>query len=285
MTGDINYVAIPEHCYMGAHRMNHDIASNHHCELKNKVVVITGGCGGIGKATCFLLAQHGCRIAILDIDTGNAELVIAEIRRLGGDGYFVEADIRNSSNCKSAISSVCEYYGTIDIVINAAGIITRSSIIEMSEDEWDNLLNVNLKSIFLISKYALNELIKKGEGVIVNVASGWGISAGARAAAYCASKGAVIQLTKAMAIDHGPQGIRVNCISPGDTDTGMLRSEEQQLGLPVNFLNDAAKNRPLGRVGQGNDIANGILFLVSHHSLYVTGTTSIVDGGGIAGTM
>lgn len=253
--------------------------------LRNKVAVITGGCGGIGKETSLLLAKHGCKIAILDLDISNSETIVSEIIRLGGKAFVIKTDLRKSCDCKAAIKSVIDEYGTIDIVVNAAGTIIRSSIVDTSESDWDDVMDVNVKSVYLISKYSMEEFSKKGEGIIINVASGWGVSAGANAAAYCASKGAVIQLTKAMAIDHGPQGVRVNCVSPGDTDTGMLRSEERQLGLPTNSLNEEAKNRPLGRVGKGEDIAEGIAYLSSNQSSYITGTNLIVDGGGLAGSM
>ena len=143
---------------------------------------------------------------------------------------------------------------------------------------------VNVKSVFLMSRVVIPVMAKAGGGSIVNTASGWGLAGGARAAAYCASKGAVVLLTKAMAIDHGGQKIRVNCICPGDTDTAMLRSEAGQLGEAEDrFLSDAAK-RPLGRVGTPDEIAQAALYLASDASSFVTGTALVVDGGGLAGS-
>jgi NAD(P)-dependent dehydrogenase (short-subunit alcohol dehydrogenase family) len=142
---------------------------------------------------------------------------------------------------------------------------------------------VNVKSIFLLSKHAIPVMAESGGGVIINTSSGWGLVGGRRAASYCASKGAVVLLTKAMALDHAPQNIRVNCLCPGDTDTPMLRNEARQLSEPVEaFLAEAAR-RPLGRIGTPDDIAQAALFLASDASGFITGTTLVVDGGGLAG--
>jgi NAD(P)-dependent dehydrogenase (short-subunit alcohol dehydrogenase family) len=155
-------------------------------------------------------------------------------------------------------------------------------VVELAEEEWERVMAVNVKAIFLLSKYAIPVMAQAGGGVVVNTSSGWGLVGGPRAAAYCASKGAVVLLTKAMAIDHGPQNIRVNCICPGDTDTPLLRDEARQLGRAVEpFLQEAAE-RPLGRVGTPEEIAQAVLYLASDASSYVTGTALVVDGGGLA---
>jgi NAD(P)-dependent dehydrogenase (short-subunit alcohol dehydrogenase family) len=143
---------------------------------------------------------------------------------------------------------------------------------------------VNLKSVFLLARLIVPIMIKAGGGSIINIASGWGLAGGPRAAAYCASKGAVVLMTKAMAVDHGRQNMRVNCICPGDTDTGMLRSEAQQLGEKEDrFLMESAK-RPLGRIGRPDEIARAALYLASDASSFVTGAALVVDGGGLAGS-
>jgi NAD(P)-dependent dehydrogenase (short-subunit alcohol dehydrogenase family) len=142
---------------------------------------------------------------------------------------------------------------------------------------------VNLTSVFLLSREAVPRMAAQGGGAIINISSGWGLVGGPRAASYCASKGAVVQLTRAMAIDHGADRIRVNCVCPGDTDTPMLTSEAQQLGEPAaEFLRDAAR-RPIGRIGRPEDIAEAVLYLASDAAAFVTGTTLVVDGGGLAG--
>jgi NAD(P)-dependent dehydrogenase (short-subunit alcohol dehydrogenase family) len=175
-------------------------------------------------------------------------------------------------------------FGGLQILFNNAGIIRRASIVELNESDWDRVMEVNVKAIFLMSRQAIPIMEKNGGGSIINTASGWGLAGGPRAAVYCASKGAVVLLTKAMAIDHGPQKIRVNCICPGDTDTAMLRNEARQLGESDDrFLAEATK-RPLGRVGTPDEIAHAALYLASDASSFVTGTALIVDGGGLAGS-
>src|SRR5947208_5202882 len=176
-------------------------------------------------------------------------------------------------------------FGSIHILFNNAGIIRRATVTELSEEDWDRVMDVNVKSMFLMSRAVIPMMTKAGGCWIINMASGWGLSAGPKAAVYCASKGAVVLLTKAMAVDHGPQNIRVNCICPGDTDTGMLRNEADQLGEAADhFLSDAAK-RPLGRVGLPEEIAQAVLYLASDASSFVTGTALVIDGGGLAGSV
>ena len=160
----------------------------------------------------------------------------------------------------------------------------RASVVELSEEDWDRVMSVNVKSIFLMSRQVIPTMAKAGGGSIINTASGWGLAGGPRAAVYCASKGAVVLLTKAMAIDHGPQKIRVNCICPGDTDTGMLRNEAQQLGEREDLFLAQSARRPLGRIGKPEEIAQAALYLASDASSFVTGTALVVDGGGLAGS-
>ena len=197
---------------------------------------------------------------------------------------FERCDVTRDNDCRRVVEHTVEQFGAIHILFNNAGIIRRASILEVSEREWDAVIAVNVKSIFLMSRLVIPIMAKAGRGSIINTASGWGLAGGAKAAAYCASKGAVILLTKAMAIDHGAQNIRVNAICPGDTDTTMLRNEAAQLGEQEGrFLADSAK-RPLGRLGRPEEIAQAALYLASDESSFVTGTTLVIDGGGLAGT-
>ncbi len=156
-------------------------------------------------------------------------------------------------------------------------------MIGTTEEEWDRVMAVNVKSIFLLSKYAIPVMAQAGGGAIVNTASGWGLVGGRNAVSYCASKGAVVNMTRAMALDHGAQNIRVNCICPGDTDTPMLRNEARQLGESDEVFLAEAADRPLQRVGRPEDIAQAVLYLVSDAASFVTGTALVVDGGGLAG--
>ncbi len=254
-------------------------------QLANKVAIITGGASGIGRATAFLFAREKATVVIADVNASGGQAVANEISLTGGRASFESADVTRAADCHRLVERVAKEFGKINILFNNAGVIRRASILEISEEDWDRTMAVNVKSIYLLSREVIPYMQKSGGGVIVNTASGWGLTGGARAAAYCASKGAVVLLTKAMAVDHGPQNIRVNCICPGDTDTAMLRGEAAQLGeVTAGFLAEAAK-RPLGRVGLPEEIARAALYLASDASSFVTGTALVVDGGGLAGSV
>ena len=253
--------------------------------LKDKVAIITGAASGIGRATALLFAREGASVVIADVSDPSGQTVADEISRSGAQASFQHCDVTQSADCKRVVDHAVERFGRLDILFNNAGIIRRATVVDLSEQDWDRVMNVNVKSIYLMSHYAVPIMARQGAGVIINTASGWGLTGGAKAAVYCASKGAVVLLTKAMAVDHGPQNIRVNCICPGDTDTNMLRSEAQQLGEANDrFLAEAAR-RPLGRVGAPEEIAQAALYLASDAASFVTGTALIVDGGGLAGSV
>jgi NAD(P)-dependent dehydrogenase (short-subunit alcohol dehydrogenase family) len=246
--------------------------------------LITGGASGIGRATAKTFASAGAAVAIMDLDEARGESVAREIVGGGGRALFIAGDVSAAEDCRRAVRRTVDALGGLDILFNNAGIIRRASVLELSERDWDQVMAVNVKSIYLMSKYAIPVMEEAGGGVIINTSSGWGLAGGRRAASYCASKGAVVLLTKAMALDHGPQNIRVNCICPGDTDTPMLRQEAEQLGQPVEkFLAEGAE-RPLGRIAQPEDIAHAALYLAGDAGAAVTGISLVVDGGGLAGS-
>jgi NAD(P)-dependent dehydrogenase (short-subunit alcohol dehydrogenase family) len=248
------------------------------------VALVMGASSGIGLATAELLALAGAAVSIADIEQRKGEQAAESILRQGGQARFFLCDVRRSDEVKRAVEQTVRAFGQVNILVNAAGVVHRASVPDTSEQDWDHTLDVNLKGTYLACKFAIPVMVRNGGGVIVNVSSGWGMVGGRCAAAYCASKGGVVLLTRAMAIDHGPEGIRVNCICPGDTDTPLLRSEAGQLGVPEDeFLADCAK-RPMGRIGRPEEIARSILYLAGPDASYVTGTTLVVDGGGLAGT-
>jgi len=254
-------------------------------QLPGKVALITGGASGIGRATALLFAREGATVAIADLNAQAGGAVASEIAQSGGRAIFEPADVTDAEDCRRLAERTIREFERIDILFNNAGIIRRATVLDLSEGDWDRVMTVNVKSIYLLSREVIPQMQKQGGGSIINTASGWGLAGGAKAAVYCASKGAVVLLTKAMAIDHGPQKIRVNCICPGDTDTSMLRAEAQQLGeADDRFLAEAAK-RPLGRVGSADEIAQAVLYLASDASSFVTGTALVVDGGGLAGSV
>jgi NAD(P)-dependent dehydrogenase (short-subunit alcohol dehydrogenase family) len=251
--------------------------------LDGKRALITGAASGIGRATSILFAEEGAAVAVVDIDPEKGPEVAREIETRGGRAIFVQTDVTLARECRHAVEKTVETFGGLDIVFNNAGIIDRRSVVDLEEADWDRVMDVNAKSIYLMSKYAIPAMKTGGGGSIINTGSGWGLVGGPEAAVYCASKGAVVQLTKAMAIDHGPERIRVNCLCPGDTDTSMLRDEARQLGREEDDFRKEAAARPLGRIGTPEDVAHAALFFAGDQSIYVTGSTLVVDGGGLAG--
>ena len=250
--------------------------------LQNKVALITGGTSGIGEATALLFAREGARVCITGRSPGRGVGVVTQIKARGGDAIFVQADVSLSEDCRRSVDETVRAYGSLDILFNNAGVFYPQTAIECSEKEWDEQIDVNLKGTFLMSKFALPTMIAQGHGVIVNNSSGWGLVGGDRAVAYCASKGGVVLMTKAMAIDHGRQGIRVNCICPGDVETPMLPADAKMRGLRWEDYIAGCASRPLGRVGTVEEIAKAVLFLASDDSSFMTGTALVVDGGGTA---
>ncbi len=262
--------------------MNIDSKVSELFSLEGKVAMITGAASGIGLATAKRLAEMGASIALVDINEPKGKEAVEEIESLGSKAKFFRCDVTSYSDCKKTTEGVYQEFSKIDILFNNAGVIRRKNIVELNEEEWDLVLNVNLKAIYLLSRHVIPRMIDDGGGSIINTGSGWGLKGGPNAAAYCAAKGGTINLTRAMAIDHGRQGIRVNCVCPGDTDTELLHEEAVQLGLDDAEFIKAAAVRPLHRVGLPEDIANAVLYFASDMSSWVTGSVLIVDGGGLA---
>jgi NAD(P)-dependent dehydrogenase (short-subunit alcohol dehydrogenase family) len=254
-------------------------------QLTSKVALITGAASGIGRATAELFAREGAAVVIADVNEYAGQGAADKIASGGGKAVFQSADVTRAADCLRIVERAIREFGKIDILFNNAGIMRRATVLDLKEEDWDRVMAVNVKSIYLLSREVIPYMQKVGGGSIINTASGWGLSGGPKAAVYCASKGAVVLLTKAMAVDHGPANIRVNCICPGDTDTAMLRGEAKQVGADeANFMADAAK-RPLGRVGLPKEVARAALYLASDASSFVTGTALVVDGGGLAGSV
>ncbi len=250
--------------------------------LDGRRALVTGGASGIGRATARLLAAEGAAVVVADVDAAGADAAAASIRASGGRAVGVECDVTIDGDCRRAVEAAQAVLGGLEILVNCAGVIRRADVVTTTEAEWDQVMAVNVKSVFLLGRHAVPAMAAGGGGSIVNIGSGWGLKGGPKAASYCASKAAVVNLTRAMAIDHGPQGVRVNCVCPGDTDTPMLRSEARQLGEDEAAFLAASAERPLARLGSPEDIARAVLYLVSDASGWVTGTTLVVDGGGLA---
>ena len=251
--------------------------------FEGKVALITGGTSGIGSTTAERFAAEGARVAITGRNQERGDQVVAAIAANGGEAIFIQSDVRLAADCRHAVEQTIERFGQIDVLFNNAGVFHPKSIPECTEDEWDETIDSSLKGAFLMSKYSLPSMIERGSGSIIHTSSGWGILGGDKAAAYCAAKGGLIVMAKAMAIDHGPQGIRVNCVCPGDVMTPMLEDDAKKRGLTWEEYEVDASERPLGRIGSADDIASAVLYLASDEASFVTGDALVVDGGGVAG--
>jgi NAD(P)-dependent dehydrogenase (short-subunit alcohol dehydrogenase family) len=250
--------------------------------LDGKIGVVSGGASGIGLGVATRLAEAGAKVVLIDIDEEKGRDAESELAQRGLEGQFHACDVTSGSDCAKAVDQTIADFGKVDILVNNAGVAIRKNTVDLAEDEWDLAVNVTLKGAYLLSHHVLPHMISAGGGSIIHTGSGWSLTGGENAVSYCAAKGGVLNLTRAMAIDHGRHNIRVNCVCPGDIDTPMLRSECEQLGEdPVEFMREAA-DRPLNRVGTPVDVANAVLFFASDMSSWVTGAFLVVDGGGIA---
>ncbi len=250
--------------------------------LHEKVVLITGGNSGIGLATAKLFVNEGAKVMIAARDSDRAR---AALRTIGADhdqGRHVVCDVQHDDDCRGAVNATSEAFGRLDVLINNAGVIYRGRDVMLTTiEEWEKTFAVNVRGAFLMSKYALPEIIRVESGCIVNVASYFGLVGGTGVAAYCASKGALVQLTRAMALDHASEGVRVNCVCPGSVQTPMINQAWTEYG---NGAPEAwAAKHPLGRIAQPEEVAQAILYLASSASSFVTGAALTIDGGITAG--
>ena len=252
-------------------------------KLKGKVALITGGTSGIGSATAVRFAREGAAVAITGRDAGRGEQVVQDIAAHGVEALFIRSDVRFADACRQAVEQTLARFGRIDVLFNNAGVFHPKTVPECTQEEWDETIDTSLKGAFLMSKYVLPSMIARGSGSIIHTSSGWGIQGGHKAAAYCAAKGGLVVMAKAMAIDHGPDGIRVNCVCPGDVQTPMLPADAAKRGMTWEAYAAEAADRPLGRIGTVEEIAEAVLYLASDDSSFVTGTALVVDGGGVAG--
>jgi len=252
-------------------------------KLNGKFALITGGTRGIGYATALLFLKEGAKVAITGRSEKHGEEAIEKLKKEGfKDAIFIQGDVSKSTDAKRMIQATIKQFGQLDILINNAGIYIEGTAETASEADWDNVIDVNLKGTFLCSKFALPYL-KKTKGAIVNTASCDGLIAEPESVAYCASKGGVVLLTKAMALDHAKEGIRVNCVCPGAIMTPMLEQDVPKSGRArEKYFKETAESHPIGRIGEPEEVAKAVLFLASNDSSFITGTALSVDGGLVA---
>ncbi|MGH3401590.1 MAG: SDR family NAD(P)-dependent oxidoreductase [Streptosporangiaceae bacterium] len=253
-------------------------------EETGRVALVTGAASGIGRAAAIRLSAHGAATALVDRSAEGLAQTAAAIEAADGKVITVTADLRESGTAERAAAKAVEAFGGIDVLVAAAGISPRGSVTETSDEEWDAVLAINLTAVFRCCRAVVPVMQSRGGGSIVIVGSAWGLVAGPRAAAYAAAKAGVVNLARAIAIDHGPEGIRANAVCPGDIDTPLMRGEMAAVGLdPEVAVVESAAGRPARRVGIPEDVAAAIAYLAGGESGYVTGTTLTVDGGWLAG--
>jgi NAD(P)-dependent dehydrogenase (short-subunit alcohol dehydrogenase family) len=250
-------------------------------KLSGKVAIVTGAGSGMGRSSAILFAREGAKVSVVDCVEAEGKATVDAIRAQGGEAIFVAADVSSSADTERMVRETVETYGFLHILFNNAGIDhpQARSVTETTEELWDRTIGVNLKGVFLGSKFAIPEILRSGGGTIINTASIAGLVGTGAEAAYCASKGGVVQLTKQMAIDYAPKGIRVNCICPG----AMAEATRDRRAA----LDDAGKVRrdsladlnPMHRMGESEEVARAVLFLASEDCTFVNGAALVIDGG------
>ena len=239
------------------------------------MAIVTGSSRGMGKATALKLASLGAEVVINGTKLETAKIVSDEIKSIGRESIAIQADVSNSKQVKTMFDSVIRKFGKIDILVNNAGIVTMGPFVEMEEKQWDKLISIDLKGVFLCSREAAKHMIKEKYGRIVNIASVAGIMGFAGLAHYCSAKAAVINFTKEISMELAPHGINVNAVAPGAIDTDMtkdIKNNDQMVKAMITRI-------PIGRFGRPEEIAAAVVFLASDEASYVTGTTLVVDGG------
>lgn len=247
--------------------------------LAGKVSVITGAGSGIGRAAALLFAREGARVVVADLERDAAERTVQMIRDAGNEARAVEVDVASAVSVQRLFQETLDVYGRLDVVVNNAGYGFAATVEQTDENDWDRLMAVNLKGVYLGCKYAIPLMRRQGGGVIINTASVVAIVGIANRAAYCASKGGVAALTRAVAVDHVRDGIRVNCVAPGTIETPYFTEIFAKSPDPAELRKGLEERQLMGRLGRPEEVAHAMLYLASDESSFVTGSMLVVDGG------
>ena len=251
--------------------------------VAGKVALISGSTSGIGLGVAEMMSAGGAKVMISGRDEVRGEDAVRAITEAGGDAKFVAGDITEVSQCAAIVDQTVQAFGRVDVLVNSAGALRNGTADSISLDDWALTMDLNVNAVFYLCRAAIPHMKQQGGGAIVNIGSDWGLVGGINALAYCASKGALMQMTRSMAIDHAQHGIRVNAVCPGATDTPMLWDEFDQIGVSA-VEGEAAtvQGVPLGRIAQVHEVAPAVVFLASDAAAYITGAILPVDGGSTA---
>jgi NAD(P)-dependent dehydrogenase (short-subunit alcohol dehydrogenase family) len=249
-------------------------------EYRDKVVLVTGGAYGIGRAAAIGFSKRGAKVVIADIDAPRGDETLKRVQEAGGEAVFVKTDVSSEPDVKAMVEKTVETYGKLDCAFNNAGIHKRFvSTIDFTAEDWEEMINVNLKSVWLCMKYEIRQMLKQGKGAIVNTSSAAGLVGAPSNPAYPASKHGVVGLTKSTALEFARRGIRVNCVCPGPTRTGM---NEALTATNPEIVKMMDQKVPMGRIGEPEEVAAAAIFLCSDEASYITGHALPVDGGIVA---
>ena len=250
--------------------------------LANKVAIVTGGASGIGEATSRLFAREGARVMVVDIQEDKGNALARALREEGFSAEFFRTDMAVHAEIKAMIDHAESGFGRLDVLVNNAGVESPKAEVDTTEEEYDHIMDVNVKGVFLATKYAVPLMKKNGGGSIINISSAYGIIGSNGFAAYHASKGAVRLLTKSTAVTHAKEGVRANSIHPGAVDTPLLREAIEKYPDPAAIEAHFAAAQPIGRLGKPEEIAYGCLVLASDESKFCVGAELVIDGGMVA---
>ena len=243
-------------------------------------VIVTGGASGIGMAAVERFLAEGAKVAIIDVSVKNGRSAIAHLRGKGYKPILLTGDVTDSKDVKRMVRQAKTALGSIDVLFNNAGILVEGTIEQVSEKDWDRIIAVNVKGVFLMSKEVIPIMLKQRKGTIVNNASCSGLVGDRNAIAYNTSKGAVVLMTKCMALDYARKNIRVNCVCPGEIDTPMFRQEAKSRGMPLEeYRKELSECHPIGRLGVPEEVASAVAFLASDEAEFIIGAAFSVDGG------